>query len=118
MNPMKTTASLALLSLLLAAPAAAQTAPPANNASSAELTACKATALIAVSKGDASITDIFIDEEGLTNVAAKTSVEDTPITRIIMGEAYLHTEKKDKPRRFLCLIGDKGKVLLTYFTAQ
>jgi hypothetical protein len=114
---MKMISSLALLALL-AAPAAAQTAPPANNASSAELTACKATALIAVSRGDAAIKDIFIDEDGLTNVAAKTNVEDTPVTRIIMGEAYLQTNKQDKPRRFLCLIGEKGKVLLTYFTAQ
>jgi hypothetical protein len=117
-RPMKMIASVVTLSLLLAAPLAAQTAPSANAASSAELTACKATALIALSKNDASIKDIFIDEDGLTNVAASTKVEDTPVTRIIMGEAYLQTNKQDKPRRFLCLIGEKGKVLLTYFTSH
>jgi hypothetical protein len=117
-RPMKMIASVITLTLLLAAPLAAQTAPSANAASSAELTACKATALIALSKNDASIKDIFIDEDGLTNVAASTKVEDTPVTRIIMGEAYLQTNKQDKPRRFLCLIGEKGKVLLTYFTSH
>ena len=49
---------------------------------------------------------------------AETKVEDTPVTRIIMGEAYLKTDKSDKPRRFLCLIGEKGKVLLTFFTQR
>jgi hypothetical protein len=33
-----------------------------------------------------------------------------------MGEAYLKTDRSDKPRRFLCLLGEKGKVLLTFFT--
>ena len=115
---MKMIASVLALSLLCAAPLAAQTAPPVNNASSAELTVCKATALIALSKSDATIKDIFIDEDGLTNVAASTRVEDTPVTRIIMGDAYLQTSKQDKPRRFLCLIGEKGKVLLTFFTSH
>lgn len=115
---MKMIVTVVTLSLLLAAPLGAQTAPPVNNASSAELTVCKATALIALSKNDASIKDIFIDEDGLTNVAANTKVEDTPVTRIVMGEAYLQTNKQDKPRRFLCLIGEKGKVLLTFFTSH
>jgi hypothetical protein len=115
---MKMIACALAISILFATPIASQTAPPANNPSSAELTACKATALIALSKNDASIKDIFIDEDGLTNVAASTKVEDTPVTRIIMGEAYLQTNKQDKPRRFLCLIGEKGKVLLTYFTSH
>jgi hypothetical protein len=107
-----------MLCLLGAAPLAAQTPPPSNTAASAEVTACKATALIAVTRTDASIKDIFVDEDGLTNVATDTKVEDTPIKRIVMGEAYLQTNKQDKPRRFLCLIGEKGKVLLTYFTQQ
>ena len=35
-----------------------------------------------------------------------------------MAEAYLRTDKSDKPRRFLCLIGEDSKVLLTFFTAR
>jgi hypothetical protein len=35
-----------------------------------------------------------------------------------MGEAYLRTDRSDKPRRFLCLLGEKGKVLLTFFTTR
>jgi hypothetical protein len=105
-----------------AGPALAQSSAPTVAAplvaapASVELTACKSTALIALSERDASIKNIFIEEDGLSIAAANTKVEDTPIKTIIMGEAYLQTNKSDKPRRFLCLIGDKGKVLLTFFT--
>lgn len=81
-----------------------------------ELIACKATAMVALTQRDPSITDIVIDEDGLTIATADTKIEDTPVKRIIIGEAYLHTNKKDKPRLFLCIVGEKGKVLLTFFT--
>ena len=118
----KTACTTALLALL-AAPALAQTASPASPApvekpASPELAACKATAMAALTAREPEIKDIFIDEDGLTIAVAETKVEDTPITRIIMGEAYLKTDKSDKPRRFLCLIGEKGKVLLTFFTQR
>jgi hypothetical protein len=118
----KTVYTTALLSLL-AAPALAQTASPASPAtpekpSSPELSACKATAMAALTAREPEIKDIYIDEDGLTVAVAETKVEDTPVTRIIMGEAYLKTDKSDKPRRFLCLIGEKGKVLLTFFTQR
>lgn len=111
---------LAAMLLAPVAPALAQSGrPPATRGQpehGPELAACKATALLALSQRDASIKDIEIDEEGLTVASADTKVEDTPVKRIIMGDAYLQTNRQDKPRRFLCLIGDKGKVLLTFFT--
>ena len=42
--------------------------------------------------------------------------EDTPIKTIVIGDAYLEKGKKDTRRTFLCLVGEKGKVLLTFFT--
>ncbi len=112
--------SLAVLAagLGIAATATAQTSATSaeSRLASTELTACKATALTALSQRDASIKDIFIDEDGLSVATADTKVEDTPVKRIIMGEAYLQTNRQDKPRRFLCLVGEKGKVLLTFFT--
>jgi hypothetical protein len=104
-------------------PAMSQTVPlPPERRSpapaSAELTACKSTALLALGERDASIKDIYFDEDDITIADANTKVEDTPVRHIIMGEAYLQTNKQDKPRRFLCLIGEKGKVLLTFFTSR
>lgn len=120
--PSKTACTTALLALL-AAPALAQNASPASPApaekpSSPELSACKSTAMAALTAREPEIKDIYIDEDGLTVAVAETKVEDTPVTRIIMGEAYLKTDKSDKPRRFLCLLGEKGKVLLTFFTQR
>jgi hypothetical protein len=71
-----------------------------------------------ISAKEPEIKDIYIDEDGATIATAETKVEDTPITRIVMAEAYLRTDRSDKSRRFLCLIGEKGKVLLTFFTAR
>jgi hypothetical protein len=117
------TVSALLLTTLLAAPAFAQTTGPTSGVpsekpASAEVASCKATALQAISAKEPEIKDIYIDEDGATIATAETKVEDTPITRIVMAEAYLRTDRSDKSRRFLCLIGEKGKVLLTFFTAR
>lgn len=104
---------------LLAGPAFSQTTPaPTEKPSSPEIAACKATALQTISAREPEIKDIYIDEDGATIATSETKVGDTPVTRIIMGEAYLRTDRSDKPRRFLCLIGEKGKVLLTFFTQR
>lgn len=117
------TTTALLIATLFAAPALAQTAGPTSGApsekpASPEIASCKAAALHTISAREPEIKDIYIDEDGATVAVSETKVEDTPITRIIMGEAYLRTDRSDKPRRFLCLIGEKGKVLLTFFTAR
>lgn len=115
--------SVALAGVLGSASTQAQTAAPVPTASrpaplSNELSACKSTALIALQEKDATIKDIYFDEDGLSIADANSKVEDTVIKHVIMGESYLQTNRADKPRRFLCLIGEKGKVLLTFFTAR
>jgi len=52
----------------------------------------------------------------MTVAKANTKVEDTPIKTIVIGDAYLENGEKDARRTFLCLIGETGKVLLTFFT--
>ena len=49
---------------------------------------------------------------------ANTKIEDTPVRTIIMGEVYLERKETGKSQQLLCLIGEKGKVLLTFFTAR
>ena len=117
-------ASAALLSaLLLTGQVLAQTAGPVSptppeKTASPEIAACKTAALKTISAKEPEIKDIYIDEDGASIATAETMVEETPITKIIMGEAYLRTDRSDKPRRFLCLLGEKNKVLLTFFTAR
>jgi hypothetical protein len=81
-----------------------------------ELDACRSTGLIALRERNPSIKDVAFDVDGMTVAKANTKVEDTLIKTIVIGDAYLEKGKKDTRRTFLCLIGEKGKVLLTFFT--
>lgn len=111
-------AALALIAAL-PAPLAAQPIPPTGEKpASQEVAICKAAALSTLTAREPEIKDIYIDEDGATIAVAEAKIEEIPVTRIIMGEAYLRTDRSDKPRRFLCLLGEKNKVLLTFFTQR
>jgi hypothetical protein len=97
-------------SVLLAGPSVAQVP--------AEVEACRLSGLTALKERSPSLEHLTFDMESLAISKAATRVEDTPIRMVVMGEAYLQREKSDKPNRFVCLISDKGKVVLTFFTEQ
>jgi hypothetical protein len=103
--------ALAILAstLLLTMPAVAQ-AP-------AEVEACRLSGLAALKERSPS-EHLTFDMESLAISKATTRVEDTPIRMVVMGDAYLQRETSDKPNRFVCLVSDKGKVVLTFFTEQ
>jgi hypothetical protein len=100
---------LALLPLLFLCPATAYAQSP-------ELEACRSSGLIALKERNPSISDVSLDMDSMTVAKANAKVEDTPVRIIIIGDAYLEQGKKGTRRTFLCLIGEKGKVLLTFFT--
>lgn len=108
-----------ILAVLLAvgAPALAQEIAP-SKPTTPEIAICKKVALETLSAKDPDIKDIYIDEDGATVAVSESKIETIPVTRIVMSEAYLRTDRSDKPRRFLCLLGEKNKVLLTFFTAR
>ena len=99
-----------LTGVIMAFPAQAQVPP--------EVDACRLSGLVALKERSPAIKDLTFDIDGLAISKAETKVEDTPVKMVIMGDAYLQREKTDKPNRFVCLIGEKGKVLLTFFTEQ
>lgn len=74
--------------------------------------------MVALEERSPAITGLTFDIDGLGTSKGSTKVEDTPVRMVIMGDAYLRREKTDTPNRFVCLIGEKGKVLLTFFTEQ
>jgi hypothetical protein len=108
---MKLIAAL-LLTALLANTAQAQS--PNDPA----VDACQASGLIALKERSPSVKDLILDRETLLVSKADTHVEDVPIRTVMMGEAYLEKKGIGKPQRFVGLIGEKGKVLLTFFMAQ
>src|SRR3712207_3558833 len=101
----------ALGSILLLASSALAQVP-------AEVEACRLSGLAALKERSPSIEHLTFDIQSLAISKADTKVEDTPIRMVVMGEAYLQRERSDKPNRFVCLISEKGKVVLTFFTEQ
>jgi hypothetical protein len=83
-----------------------------------EVEACRLSGLAALKERSPSIEHLTFDMESLAIAKAATKVEDTPIRMVVMGDAYLQREKSDKPNRFVCLVSEKGKVVLTFFTEQ
>jgi hypothetical protein len=83
------------------------------------VSACRSTGLLALQEHSPDITDLVMDMESLAISKADTKVEDVAVKTVILGEAYIARKAKTgKPDRFVCLLGEKGKVLLTFFTAQ
>jgi hypothetical protein len=80
--------------------------------------ACRSTGLIALQQTTPSIKELIFDMESLAISKADTKVGDTAVKEVIMGDAYFEKKQAGKGHRFVCLIGDKGKVLLTFFTSQ
>src|SRR5947209_3862844 len=82
----------------------------------ANVEACHASGLIALRERSPAVIDLAFDRTTLTVAKADTRIEGTPIKTIIMGDAYLEKARTGRPYRFVCIIGEKGKVLLTFFT--
>ena len=106
------TFAIAVASLLLTLPGHAQS--PNDPA----IEACRMTGLMALKERSPSLKDLIFDMESLAVSKANTTVEDIPVRLVIIGEAYLERKETGRSNRFVCLIGEKGKVLLTFFTAQ
>ena len=82
----------------------------------AEVDACKASGLIALKEQSPTVKDLEIDPDSLTVSKTTAKIEDIQLRTIVMGDAYVERGKGGKPYQLLCIIGEKGKVLLTFFT--
>jgi hypothetical protein len=101
--------ALALSALLAAGAATAETLSP-------EADACKASGLLALKQKYPQVKDVLIDLDSAKIIKADTTIENVPIRTVVIGDAYVERTKTTKPQTLVCLIGDKGKVLLTLFS--
>jgi hypothetical protein len=109
----KTVLSAGLAITVLAYPAIAQ------SPEGPEATACKSTGLVALQERSKDITDLVFDADTIAISASETKVGDVPVKTVILGDAYIARHgKTTTPDRFVCLLGEKGKVLLTFFTSK
>jgi hypothetical protein len=101
--------ALTLLASLIASAACAETV-------SAEADACKASGLLALRQKYPKVKDVLIDLDSAKIIKTETAIEDVPIRTVVIGDAYVERTKSTKPQTLVCVIGDKGKVLLTLFS--
>ena len=100
---------LAALASLIASTAFAETLSP-------EADACKASGLLALKQKFPQVKDVLIDLDSAKIIKADTTIENVPIKTVVIGDAYVERTKTTKPQTLVCVIGDKGKVLLTLFS--
>jgi hypothetical protein len=74
--------------------------------------------LIALKQKSPQVKDIQIDLDSAKVINADTNIEGVPIKTVVIGEAYIERAKTEKPQTFVCVIGEKGKVLLTLFSLK
>jgi hypothetical protein len=101
--------ALVLLASLIASMALAETLSP-------EADACKASGLLALKQKYPQVKDVLIDLDSAKIIKADTTIESVPIRTVVIGDAYVERAKTTKPQTLVCVIGDKGKVLLTLFS--
>ena len=77
-----------------------------ENADAPEIDACRASGLIALKERSPTIKDV---ERDLDSVRV--------IKMNVLGEASIEKKKSSKAKNLICILGEKGKVLLTVSTA-
>jgi hypothetical protein len=101
--------ALAALASIIMSTAVAETLSP-------EADACKASGLLALKQKFPQVKDVLIDLDSAKVIKADTAIENVPIKTVVIGDAYVERTKTTKPQTLVCVIGDKGKVLLTLFS--
>jgi hypothetical protein len=104
--------------LLSGGMAAAQEQQQSTNPSTPEVDACRASGLIALKETAPGIKDVAINPDSVQIFKMEKKIGDEPIRAVVIGEVSIEKAKSSKPRSLVCIVGDKGKVLVTYFTAH
>jgi len=100
------------------AAATAQEQQKSSNPDAPEVDACRAAGLIALKDAAPATKDVSVDPDSVRVFKMDRSIGGEPIRAVVVGDVSIEKTKSSKPRSLVCIVGDKGKVLLTYFTTQ
>jgi hypothetical protein len=81
-----------------------------------EIDACRASGLIALKERSPAIKDVTLDLDSVRVVKMSSKIANVEIKAIVLGEVNIEKKKSSKPQDLICILGDKGKVLLTIFS--
>ena len=83
-----------------------------------ELDACRAAGLISLKEATPTVRDVAIDPDSVRVFKMDKKIGEEPVRAVVVGDVSIERQKASKPRSLVCIVGDKGKVLVTYFTTQ
>ena len=111
---------LAVLPALFAAPgsATAQEEQKSLNPDTPEVDVCRASGLIALKQTAPTVKDVAINPDSIRIYKMEKRIGDETVRAVVIGEVSIEKANSSKPRSLVCIIGDKGKVLVTEFSAQ
>jgi hypothetical protein len=96
--------------------AASPSIASAQTTSPPEIDACRASGLIALKERSPAVKDVNLDLDSVRVVKMSAKIANVEIKAIVLGEVDVEKKKSSKPQDFICILGEKGKVLLTIFS--
>ena len=87
-----------------------------DNTDAPEIDACRASGLIALKERSPAVKDVNLDLDSVRVVKMSAKIANVEIKAIVLGEVDVEKKKSSKPQDFICILGERGKVLLTIFS--
>jgi hypothetical protein len=113
---MKIRTLLILIPAVLFPMAAYSQTAASENADAPEIDACRASGLIALKERSPTIKDVELDLDSVIKMNSK--IGDVNIKAMVLGEASIEKKTSSKAKNLICILGEKGKVLLAIFSDQ
>jgi hypothetical protein len=107
-----------IVSALLCSFAASAQTTGSENVETPEIDACRASGLIALKERSTSVKDVELDLDSARIVKLNSKIGSTEVRAIVLADASIEKKKSSKSTNFICVLGEKGRVLLAIFTDQ
>jgi hypothetical protein len=98
--------------------ATAQQVQKSLNPDTPEVDVCRSSGLIALKEAAPGVKDVAINPDSIRIFKMDKKIGEEVVRAVVIGEVSIEKAKSSKPRSLVCIIGDKGKVLVTEFSSQ
>jgi hypothetical protein len=115
---MKIRAPLIFIPAVLFPMAAYSQTAASENADAPEIDACRASGLIALKERSPTIKDVELDLDSVRVIKMNSKIGGVDIKAMVLGDASIEKKTSSKAKNLICILGEKGKVLLTVFSDQ
>ena len=115
---MKISMPLIFITAVLFPMAAYSQTSASENADAPEIDACRASGLIALKERSPEIKDVELDLDSVRVIKMNSKIGGVDIKAMVLADASIEKKSSSKAKNLICVLGEKGKVLLTVFSDQ